>query len=389
MKTKETFCRRGVFVLGAALLLGLCAADYTLGLGFFPWEGAYTGFLMAVLLAVIILLAVIQGLLRSVYGRGKGIARLKKEFENYRNNVVQECINRLQSMIERSDQEAYSALQLLLGQLSYELPKLAVNYDRFNALTVMAYGGLRLNIDSLFFVAISNSSGSPDCLRTIASQPGFNINSVDSNSKTGLHIAIACHPKGVVKIVELLLEKGINTNAQSIEGNTALHLLARSQITPELKEQLTEMLVGAGADISIENNEGNTAEDILIECGGNSTGRTFGLMSGKIVPEAPEPAEAEQPAEAEAGLPVGTSADIGEEYAGPEVQPEAGDAGTAAGGPEAAAEPEAEAAGTAGQADAEQQDEPEAPEQDIGAETAGPADEAGGEAGSAKIVDGT
>jgi regulator of RNase E activity RraB len=99
----------------------------------------------------------------------------------------------------------------------------------------------------------------------------------------------------MIKIIELLLERGADPNFSTIEGNTALiqasmvnekeivNLLLNNSANPNLKDndgdtalinavysgnrEIIEILLNAGADPTIKNNQGETAYDIAIEDG--------------------------------------------------------------------------------------------------------------------------
>ncbi len=100
----------------------------------------------------------------------------------------------------------------------------------------------------------------------------------------------------MIKIIELLLERGADPNFSTIEGNTALmyasmenekeiiNLLLNNGADPNLKDDdgntaliyaiesynsefIIELLLNAGADPTIKNNEGITADDIALRDG--------------------------------------------------------------------------------------------------------------------------
>ena len=71
-------------------------------------------------------------------------------------------------------------------------------------------------------------------------QPKCNINSVDNQKRTALHLAII---RGHVATIEKLVGYGIDINITSSIGNTALHETLRlsnmampSSCTPEIKK---------------------------------------------------------------------------------------------------------------------------------------------------------
>ncbi len=80
---------------------------------------------------------------------------------------------------------------------------------------------------------------------------GANVNAVSINKETPLHLACFYGNK---EVIELLLAAGANVNAVRIDGWTPLHVAADIE-----NISITKLLLTAGADITIKNNEGKTA----------------------------------------------------------------------------------------------------------------------------------
>ncbi|WP_187146241.1 ankyrin repeat domain-containing protein [Candidatus Amoebophilus asiaticus] len=82
---------------------------------------------------------------------------------------------------------------------------------------------------------------------------GANVNAVDHESETPLHLAVI---NGTKKIVETLVSKGADVNARDNYGNTPLHFAVGA--VGRGNKELIEVLVAKGANINAENNDGDT-----------------------------------------------------------------------------------------------------------------------------------
>ncbi|MFP3959317.1 MAG: ankyrin repeat domain-containing protein [Spirochaetaceae bacterium] len=84
---------------------------------------------------------------------------------------------------------------------------------------------------------------------------GANVDAQDALGRTPLHVAVG-HPA----VVRLLLENGAAVDSRDHLSNTPLHRAVR---TPEVVEALIE----AGADVRAENIAGDTALDVAMRYG--------------------------------------------------------------------------------------------------------------------------
>ena len=101
------------------------------------------------------------------------------------------------------------------------------------------------------------SIGNVDLVRMII-ENGTDVDSMDDQFyKTALHRAVA---GGHQEIVEFLLNKGADVNAQDREGRTPLHYASERG-----HKDVAKLLIDKGADVNAKNNEGQTAEDIANE----------------------------------------------------------------------------------------------------------------------------
>ena len=91
-----------------------------------------------------------------------------------------------------------------------------------------------------------------------------NINAQDSEGNTPLHLAVHCYDSAVTD----LLNHGANPNIQNNAGDTPLHLAFRLPVTT------IKLLKKHGARIDIRNKDGKTAYDAVIElCTSKNDGR--------------------------------------------------------------------------------------------------------------------
>ncbi len=79
---------------------------------------------------------------------------------------------------------------------------------------------------------------------------GADINAVGPAQKTALECAMQCSPE----FVRMLLEKGVQVDQKSREGNTPLMAAARLG-----KVEMIRLLLDSGADVDATNKKGETA----------------------------------------------------------------------------------------------------------------------------------
>ncbi len=68
-----------------------------------------------------------------------------------------------------------------------------------------------------------------------------------------------------LRIIQLLIDRGINVNAVDSLGNTALHTWLRSAPEASDIKEIVPMLIKAGADLNLKNNRGETPLDIAVD----------------------------------------------------------------------------------------------------------------------------
>lgn len=89
-------------------------------------------------------------------------------------------------------------------------------------------------------------------------ESGFDIN---SNSFDGSNLLCLASRSGCVKVVEFLIEKGVDVNVRDNEGKTSLHLAV---IIPGQNTYIAKVLLNKGAEINIQDNEGKTLCILLL-----------------------------------------------------------------------------------------------------------------------------
>lgn len=88
---------------------------------------------------------------------------------------------------------------------------------------------------------------------------GVDIRSVDALGRNALHSASI---NGIVEVVRLLIDSGLDPNIQDKSGRTQLHASARAG-----KPDVTKLLLELGADRSIKNGHGRTAHTVARQHG--------------------------------------------------------------------------------------------------------------------------
>lgn len=87
---------------------------------------------------------------------------------------------------------------------------------------------------------------------------GAQINHVDDFNRNALHKAvISSEIKDLLKIVTMLISRGINLDSADIYGDTALHMLMYRDVLHKL--DIVQALLDAGIDVNAKNNDGLTA----------------------------------------------------------------------------------------------------------------------------------
>lgn len=97
---------------------------------------------------------------------------------------------------------------------------------------------------------------------------GADVTAVLNDSETTLHIAA---DYGNVKVVQLLLNKGVDINATDLSGKTALH----RGFYGINAEEIVLLLMDCGANLNIEDNNGKTVAHLILESGEENLSRRF------------------------------------------------------------------------------------------------------------------
>jgi len=105
--------------------------------------------------------------------------------------------------------------------------------------------------------------------------PADCLNFTDKNGLTPLHMTVMTDMyrsdnirEDDIKIVKLLFEKGVSSNVQDNQGNSALHHIFMTRGGKDLDEQdavIIELLLKNGAAINLPNNQGNTPLHVAVE----------------------------------------------------------------------------------------------------------------------------
>ena len=85
---------------------------------------------------------------------------------------------------------------------------------------------------------------------------GADLYATDCSANTAMHNAVVYGEKK--DLIQFLIEKGLDINAQNIEGYTALH----EYIEPG-KSEIISFLLEHGADVNVQNNHGQSALDMF------------------------------------------------------------------------------------------------------------------------------
>lgn len=101
------------------------------------------------------------------------------------------------------------------------------------------------------------AGGNLKMLGYLSSEYDCNINSINQNGETPLHLACS---QGKSKAIEWLVSNGANVNSVDINGNTPILRLCKAK---QVLSSTIELLATHGADLQAKNNAQETALDLL------------------------------------------------------------------------------------------------------------------------------
>ncbi len=153
-------------------------------------------------------------------------------------------------------------------------PNLIVNDENLGEVTVLDRLIRRGSLDDIEFFLTSKNLNlarqtpfGPTAFHDVAArgraevcallrQRDADINAIDNNHDTPLHVAVRCQNP---KMVTTLLSYGANKDAVNSDSNTPLHVAALAE-----NKKIIEALLASGADPTIRNKEGKTAAQTVL-----------------------------------------------------------------------------------------------------------------------------
>ena len=143
--------------------------------------------------------------------------------------------------------------------ISNEIPNITLNSNLTSDFLIKLLSKNPFLINSLdenqeTFLSYAFKKNNKKIINLILSSPLLNLNYVDKNDNTYLHLAVI-HQN--IEAIRLLIKKGISINSVNKDGNTALHLAYYFNYNDIIK-----CLIDFNADENIKNNKGLLPEEI-------------------------------------------------------------------------------------------------------------------------------
>ncbi len=164
------------------------------------------------------------------------------------------------------------------GQDAYELVNAAYKGDKEKVEALLA-SGVNANVTQLGgkTALINAALQSHIDIVQVLLEKGADADLADRQKTTPLIAAVLSYANNqdesqIKKMIEMLIAKGANVNAQNIGGQTALMLAGHEGLL-----EVVKVLLAAGADCKIENAFGQKAKDLI-----NENCPCYALVSGQI-----------------------------------------------------------------------------------------------------------